>query len=270
LAIIRFDDTLGCLAVREIADDRFSAPNIAMPYRRIFGGQLLAQCIVVASQTSPGKSVKSLHVIFPREGDLGEPVEYRVDRIQDGRTFAGRIITGWQGEEMIVTASVSLHAAEQGLEHQLEAPPVAGPEESVPADPSMIPWETRVVDGVDLRSPAAGPPRFAFWMRAPEIGPDPVHHQALLAHATDLTLIGTALRPYEGLCETDSPERIQTAVTTHTLWFHRPVRLDQWVLITQESPSAFGARAFAQGHAFGRGGELVASFAQESMVRLVT
>ena len=260
---------MGCLLVEEIGRDRFTAPNIAMPYYRIFGGQLLAQCIVIAARTAEGKSVKSLHATFPREGDLREPIEYRVERIQEGRTFAGRFITGWQGEKSIFTASVSLHVEEEGLDHQCDAPSVAGPEESIPTDLSMIPWETRVVDGVDLASREVGSPHFAFWMRAKGIGTDSIQHQALLAHATDLTMIGTTLRPHEGLGEADSPELIHTAVTTHTLWLHRPVRLDEWVLISQHSPSAAGARGFAQGHAFGSRGELIASFAQESMIRLV-
>jgi acyl-CoA thioesterase-2 len=240
-----------------------------MPYRRIFGGQLLAQCIAIATRSAADKLVKSLHVTFPREGDLQTPVEYRVERLQDGRTFAGRFVTGWQGGKAIVTASVSLHVHEEGLDHQCAAPDVGAPEEAAAVDLSMIPWETRVVDGVDLESREVGEPELAFWMRAQEMPADPVAHQAMLAHATDLTMIGTTLRPHAGLGEADSPERIHTAVTTHTIWFHRPLRLDDWVLVAQTSPSAAGARGFAQGHAFARRGELIASFAQESMIRVV-
>ena len=105
-------------------------------------------------------------------------------------------------------------------------------------------------------------------MRAPSLDADPTAHQALFAHASDLTLIGTALRPHAGIGQADSPEKIHSAVTTHTVWFHRAVSLDDWVLLSQESPVSAGARGFGQGHAFDAGGTLVASFAQESMIRL--
>jgi acyl-CoA thioesterase-2 len=240
-----------------------------MPYYRVFGGQLLAQLIAIAAETAPGKRVKSLHALFPREGDLRKPVEFAVARPQDGRTFAGRSIVGTQEGKPIVTASLSLHIAEAGPEHQLDAPEAGAPEDAPVVDLSMIPWETRVVGGVDLESREVGPAELALWMRAPELPAAQAVHQALLAHATDLTLIGTSLRPLAGLGEADSPERIHTAVTSHTLWFHRDVRLDDWILLAQQSPIVAGARGFGQGHAFARDGALVASYAQESMIRPV-
>jgi acyl-CoA thioesterase-2 len=265
--MICFDDTLGCLDVEALEEDVFTAPNIPMPYYRIFGGQLLAQCIAIATRTTAGKHVKSIHVAFPREGDLKKPVRYRVQRTQDGRTFAGRLIIGEQEGRTIVTASVSLHITEEGLAHQVPAPAVPRPESCPVVDHAMIPWETRVVGGVDLASREAGPASYQMWMRAPALPEDPAVHQALFAHATDLTLIGTTLRPIEGIGQDDSPERIHTAVTTHTLWFHRPIALDDWVLLSQESPGMAGGRGFAQGHAFSQSGDLLASFAQESMIR---
>ena len=267
MAIIRWEDTLACLSVEALGDDTFTAPNIPMDYRRIFGGQLLAQVLCVAVTTVESKTVKSLHASFPRQGDLTDPVEYRVRREREGRTFAHRQIVGEQAGEAIVLASVALHSEEAGLEHQMPSPEVGSPDEATVADLSMIPWETRVVGGVDLASREVGPPSFAFWMRAPSFSGPAVAHQALLAHATDLTLIGTSLRPHAGLGEDDSPERIQTAVTSHTLWFHRALRIDDWLLISQESPVVAAGRGFAQGHVFSRAGELVASFAQESMLR---
>lgn len=241
-----------------------------MAYRRIFGGQLLAQCIAIASRDAPGKGVKSMHAVFPREGDLDRAVDFRLARFQDGRTFAGRTITGSQDGRCIVHATLSLHAEESGLSHQKEAPDLGAPADAEPTTLSMIPWETRVVGGVDLASREAGPASFAFWMRAPTLPDDEHVHQALLAHATDLTLIGTTLRPHAGLGEADAPERILTAVTSHTIWFHRRLRLDEWILLVQESPSAAGARGFAHGHAWAQDGALVASYAQESMLRLVS
>jgi acyl-CoA thioesterase-2 len=192
-----------------------------------------------------------------------------VTRVHDGRSFAGRQIVGEQSGRAIVTANVTLHVLEPGPEHALSAPEVVGPEACAVADLGMIPWETRIVGDVDLAARDVGPPRFAFWMRTPTLGDAPVLHQALLAHATDLTLIGTALRPHAGLGESDSPARIQTAVTTHTLWLHAPFRVDDWLLVHQESPRMGGARGFGIGHVFTRDGLLVASFAQESLIRLV-
>lgn len=269
MSIIRFEDTVACIEVEATGEDRYRAPHIPMAYRRVYGGQLLAQSLAIAAASAPGKQVKSLHASFPREGDLALPIDYRVTRTHDGRSFAGRQIVGGQDGRPIVVAGVSLHALEDGPEHANAAPDVPAPEACPPADLGMIPWETRIVGGVDLALRDVGPARYAFWMRTPALGDAPVLHHAMLAFATDLTLIGTALRPHAGLGESDSPDRIQTAVTTHTLWLHAPFRIDDWLLVHQESPRMGGARAFGLGHVFTRDGRLVASFAQESLVRPV-
>ena len=269
MALITWEDTLACLEVREIAADRYTAPNIPMPYHRVFGGQLLAQAIVVATAAGEGKFVKSLHAVFPAEGDLAQPVEYTVRRLKSGRTFGSFSLEGEQSERgSILAANLSLHTPEDGISHQLDAPDVGGPEKAVSVDLSMIPWETRVVGGVDLESRDTGPPEYAFWMKTPLVSGGPALHQGLLAHATDLTAIGTSLRPHSGIGESDAPERIHTAVTSHTLWFHRPLRVDDWLLVHQQSPVTAGARGFATGHVFSVAGQLVASFAQESLLRL--
>jgi len=127
----------------------------------------------------------------------------------------------------------------------------------------------RVVGGVDLATRDSGPPRYAMWMRARSPGDDRGVHQALLAHATDLTIIGTALRPFEGLSQADSTVTLHTAVTSHTVWFHQPFRLDDWLLVAQESPVVANGRGFGRGEVFTETGEVVASFAQESMIRRV-
>ena len=269
LSIITFEGTLGCVEVEELGRDRFTAPNIPMDYYRIFGGQLLAQGIAIAVATCQDKAVKSMHVGFPRVGDLRKPVEFRVERSHDGRSFASRQIYGEQEGRLIFHATLSLHALEEGAGHQLAAPDVGPPESAAPVELGMIPWETRVVGDVDLSARDIGPPSYQFWQRTPRLPDDPMIHQALFAHSTDLTLIGTALRPVPGISEADSPEKIQTAVTTHSIWFHRPFRLDEWLLIAQESPSLEGARGFGFGHAYSSAGELVASFAQESLIRTV-
>ncbi len=164
-------------------------------------------------------------------------------------------------------ATASLHVPEDGPRHQSAAHTAPGPDAATPVDLSMIPWETRAVNGVDLAAREAGPARYQLWMRAPGCSTRPGFHRALLAHATDLTLIGTSLRPLEGIGEADSPDRIQTAVTTHTLWFHDEVNLDDWLLLDQHSPIVTGARGFATGHVYASDGSLRASYAQESLLR---
>ena len=268
MALVAFEDLLACLSFEHNADDRYRLPNLKMDYHRVFGGQLIAQSIAIAAHSAAGKRVKSIHTLLPKEGELAREVEFAVSREQDGRSFAARTITGRQGDRVIHRSMVSLHGDEPGPEHAIPMPEVGAPEEATPVELDMIPWETRVIDGVDLAERAAASPRYAFWMRTPALDDDPAWHQALFAHATMLTLIGTALRPHAGLSEADAASgRLATAVTSHTLWFHRPLRVDDWLLLSQESPSASGARAFGSGHAFTRAGELVASYAQEALVR---
>jgi len=243
-----------------------------MDYRRIFGGQLLAQAIALATATDPDKSVKSVSALFPREGSLDVPLAFDVEATQTGRTFSARRISAAQDDKVFFVAQVSLHQADEtGLDHQDERPAVGAPTEATVTDMNMIPWECRVVGDVDLADRAAAPPDFHFWTRVPSgaLDEDQMVHQALLAHATDLTVIGTALRPHDGYSQADSTVSLHTAVTSHQLWFHRAIRLDDWCLITQHSPVTAGGRGFGQGHVYDDDGALVASFAQESMIRLL-
>lgn len=277
MARVSLDGLLACLDVVDGGDGRWTAPHLDLDYHRIFGGQLLAQAIAVATGSRDGMSVKSIACLFPREGRSDRPVELLVEHTHDGRTFASRRITAAQDGRVFFLANVSLHGDETGLDHQAPVTDVGvadggPPESATPVELSMIPWETRVVDGVDLADRAAGPPTFAFWTRVADRRlPDerPVH-QALLAHATDLTVIGTALRPHDGFSQADAGSTLVTAVTSHSVWFHRPFRIDDWCLITQRSPVAAGGRGFGLGHVLDAAGRLVASFAQESMIRLAT
>jgi len=269
MPIVSLRDLVACFQLERVDDETYTAPNLEMPYYRVFGGQLLAQSCAIATADAPGKSVKSLHVVFPREGDLAKPVHYAVERPHDGRSFASRQIRAHQDGRVIMAATVSLHVPEAGgADHQTPMPEVPGPEESPPVDLTMIPMASHMVRGIDLGDPAEGPPELQFWLRAEEpLADDVALHQGLLAHATDLTLIGTALRPVAGLSQADSPERLHTAVTSHTLWFHAPFRMDAWILFSQQSPRLCGARGFGTGHAYTQEGRLVASYAQESMIR---
>ena len=265
---VDLDGVLSCLEVERVEGDRWRAPNLEMDYRRIFGGQLLAQAIALAAASAEGKTVKSISCLFPREGRLDEPFEFVVEETQTGRSFAARRVSAAHGDKVFFVAQVSLHTEEEGLDHQDERPDVGSPADATRVDLGMIPWPCAVVDGVDLADRSVGPAEFAFWTRVDrDLGPDDTAHQALLAYATDLTVIGTALRPHEGVGQGDAHVRLHTAVTSHTLWFHRCFRLDDWCLIAQRVPVTAGARAFGQGQVWDSDGRLAASFAQESMIR---
>lgn len=267
MAAFGLDDLVSCLALAEVAPGEVEGTNLDIGYRRIFGGQILAQVVVAAAEASPAKSVKSLHVLFPREGHDGVPLRYRVDRLQDGRTFGTTGVVARQDGKVVAASVVSLHGDEDGLHRSDPPPAVAPPADAAETDLGMIPWETRIVGGVDLADRAEGEPRLAWWARTPPLGDDRRHlHQALLAYATDLTLIGTALRPFPGVSQADSTVTLHTAVTSHTVWFHQPFRVDDWLLVTQHSPVVAGGRSFGRGDVHA-GDELVASFAQEALVR---
>ena len=271
MALIALDDLLGCLEVRPLRPGVWTAPNIAMDYPRIFGGQLLAQAVALGAATTEGKVVKSLSCLFPREGSTTEPLEFEVEETQTGRTFAVRRIRAIQQGKTIFVAVLSMHMPEpaSAFEHQDPAPDAGTPGDAPAQDMTMIPWVTRVVGGIDLRDPSPASGDYAFWTRVEDrpLPDDPTVHQALLAHATDLTIVGTVLLPVEGVSQADSYHSLHTAVTSHTVWFHRPFRLDEWCLIAQHSPTLARARGFGQGHAFDADGALVASFAQECMIR---
>jgi acyl-CoA thioesterase-2 len=266
---VDLDSILGCLAVEQTGPTTWTAPNVEMDYRRIFGGQLLAQAIALGAATSEGKSVKSLSVLFPREGSMDEPLVFEVEESQTGRAFAARRISAAQNGKVFFLAQLSMHTDEEGPEHHDPMPDTGGPDAAIPEEMGMVPWTTRVVDGVDLADRSPQPADYAFWSKVEDraLPDDRTVHQGLLAYATDLTLIGTALRPLDGLSQADAHVTLHTAVTSHSMWFHRPFRIDDWCLIAQHAPSVAGARGFGHGHVFDASGALVASFAQESMIR---
>jgi acyl-CoA thioesterase-2 len=259
-----WDDLLAWLDLLELPSGSFEGRNQQLSYHRLFGGQLLAQFVRAASLTCPGKTVKSLHVLFPREGRSPEPVRYEVERHHEGATFAALTIRARQAPGVIATASVSMHAAEDGLSQQAIDPVPAVPGQEYRVDLGLIPWETR--SAVDLDSRDSAPPEFSLWMRTPPVSP--ALACALTAYATDLTLIGTAVRPLEGLSQRDAHTAFTSAVTSHTLWFHRPFRTADWLLLRQHSPVLAHGRCFGRGDVLAEDGSLVASYAQEALLRL--
>jgi acyl-CoA thioesterase II len=272
---VSFDNLRACLDLEEAAPGTYAGANLALDYHRVFGGQILAQTILAATAAAgAGKEVKSLTQLFPREGNSALPMTYVVTKHQEGRTFASTGVVATQTEETgrektVSVATLSLHTPEDGSLRQDDAPDIGKPESATLTDLGMIPWETRVVDGVELAARDVGPASYRFWMRTPTLPDTPALHQSLLAYATDLTIIGTALRPAEGLSQADTMTRFHSAVTSHSLWFHQPLRVDEWLLIDQVSPVFAGSRAFGRGDVWSLDGRLVASFAQESMIRML-
>lgn len=262
---------LGCLKLAETEPGAcFIGGNLDLELPRVFGGQILAQLVSVAAAASPDKTVKSMTVLFPSEGDTDVPISYRVSKHRDGRTFATLTVVAEQapsGGKVIAAATMSLHACEEGLAYQVPAPIDAGPEAATRRDLGLVPWETRIAGDVDLLAGEAGPAEFRIWMRAPDLQDEELTSKALLAHATDLTLIGTALRPFDGISQADSGRKFASAVTSHTVWFHQPFTLTEWLLLDQHSPVIADGRAFGRGDVFTGSGRFVASYAQEAMIR---
>ncbi|MEU3619172.1 acyl-CoA thioesterase domain-containing protein [Streptomyces sp. NPDC006872] len=258
-------DLLGCLDLTPRGTGVHEGRSQQLAYRRLFGGQLLAQFARAALLAAPGKGLKSLHTQFLREGRTGEPVRYETEVPQEGRTFAAARIVARQEHGVVAVANASLHTWEEGPDRQTvdPAPALPGPERGV--ELPLLPWESRAV--ADLDTEKSEPPVFELWTRIPEahrsLGP------ALLAYATDLTPIGTALRPVAGVTQPDSGRAFASAVTSHTVWFHRPVELGDWLLLRQHSPVAAHGRCFGRGDVLTEQGLLLASYAQEALLRFL-
>jgi acyl-CoA thioesterase-2 len=253
--------------------------------QRVFGGQVLGQALVAASRTVENRLAHSLHAYFLLPGDPKVPILYEVDRSRDGKSFSSRRVVAIQHGRPIFHMSVSFDVAETGqLEHQID-PPKVPPPDSLPSEEDirrqMIdrvpeqyrdhflrprPIQIKPVGRLDIFKPEKLPPNQAVWIKATDALPDDVSlQQCVLAYASDMTLLDTALLPH-GIGWFD--DRIQMASIDHAMWFHRPFRADQWLLYVQDSPSAFGARGFNRGTIYTADGILVASVAQEGLMRL--
>jgi acyl-CoA thioesterase-2 len=261
------------------SEDIFTASSHPMPGGRIFGGQVLGQSVVAASRTlPPDRAPHSLHGYFLRPGDVRKPLTFSVDRIHDGRSFSRRRIQAFQDGEPIFSGIASFQDEDPGLEHELPMPHVPGPEELTgPADivtdrpeASLLiranPIEVRHVGSDIYLSVEEREPRQAVWTRLRRpIGDDPVLHRAALAYLTDFTIQESVLRAHGVPWATPG---IRTASLDHAIWWHRFGRADEWMLYVQESPSARGGRGLAQGRLYARDGRLLATVAQEIMLRV--
>jgi len=278
------DALLTTLDLEPLEDNLFRGPRGIEGWQRVFGGQVLGQALVAAARTvDAGRELHSLHGYFLLAGDPSRPIIYDVERIRDGGSFTTRRVKGIQHGRAIFSMSSSFHKLEEGFEHQAEMPAVPPPEELpnpkdiisnlIDALPAAMrsywsrerPIDMRVADLSRYLTRDKKSPVQHIWIRANgRLPDDPVVHQAVLAYASDFTLLDTALIAHGKLLfDAD----VQLASLDHGIWFHRPARADEWLLYVQDSPSAFGARGFCRGSIFSRDGVLVASVVQEGLMR---
>lgn len=248
-------------------ENRFRAPNADDGHGVVFGGQLLGQSIVAALRWQPDKRVKTVHTVFARAGRPDADVEIEVDPMHTGRAFASAAVTIRQGDRLVTRSIVLLTADEDDVIRHADAMPSVGAPEDAPGTPQGD-WEVRVVGGVDIADPdAVGPADLDVWTRFAGAPHDPVTDQALLSYVTDPFLIGTAMRPHAGVGQALAHRTLSTGVITHTLTFHEQAWPGDWLLLSHHSSYAGRGRSYGRADVFTAGGELVASFVQDNMIR---
>lgn len=277
------DTLLSILDLETLEQNLFRGLSPQVGWQRVFGGQVIGQALVAAYRTIEGRTANSLHAYFLRAGDPAVPIIYKVDRIRDGGSFSTRRVVAIQHGQAIFSMAASFHKHEEGLEHQSPMPDVPQPEE-LPSEAELKerligrlpepvkaywqrerPIEIRPVDLSRYLSPEKRVASQQVWIRANgSLGDDLALNQCVLAYASDFTLLDTALIAH-GRFVFDPT--LMLASLDHAIWFHRSFRADGWLLYAQDSPSSAGGRAFCRGSLFTRTGELVASTAQEGLVR---
>jgi acyl-CoA thioesterase II len=273
---------LALLDLEKIEENVFRGISPPERVQRVFGGQVLAQALVAATRTVDSeRPCHSFHAYFLRPGDPRVPILYEVDRSRDGGSFTSRRVVAIQHGAQIFTLAASFQKVESGFEHQSQMPVVPEPEsleddqQVLLRDPALQPetrewvarerpFETRSVLGRGLGDRPARPPVDHIWLKTRGALPqsDDIH-RALLAFVSDMSLLDTALLPHGKSIFSN----VQVASLDHAMWFHRPFRADEWLLYVQDSPSASGARGFNRGAIYRRDGMLVASVAQEGLIR---
>ena len=279
------DDLIKVMTLERLEMNLFRGESRDIGSPQVFGGQVLGQALVAATATVERGVVHSLHAYFLRRGDFNSPIVYEVDRARDGNSFSTRRIVAIQHGAQIFNMSASFQVVEEGIDHQVPMPQVPPPEDLheqawhyrnvidqlPPALRRMLelkrPFEFRPVQPPSFLTPEVVEPSRDVWFRAVAPLPDdePLH-RCLLAYVSDYELLGTALVPHGRLQDL---QQLMIASIDHAMWFHRNVRVDDWLLYSTDSPSASGARGFARGGIFSRDGRLVASTCQEGLLRMV-
>ena len=278
-------DLMRVLDLEPIEVNLFRGRSPQVGWQRVFGGQVIGQALVAACRTVDviGRPPHSLHAYFLLGGDPAVPIIYEVDRIRDGKSFATRRVVAIQRGRAIFTMAVSFHRDEPGMSHEAPMPQVPKPEELpneedikarvLPIMPDPVrryyererPIELRPVEFDRYLGKKIDDGRFHVWIRATGKLPDePAIHQCVLAYASDMMLLDSALIPHG---RTVFEPTIMAASLDHALWFHRPFRADEWLLYAQDSPNLWGSRGFSRGLIFANDGTLVASVCQEGLLR---
>jgi len=276
-------ELLQLLDLEPIEINLFRGQSINLFGKNVFGGQVLGQALMAAGRTVEDRLAHSLHAYFLRPGDATTPIVYSVERVRDGKSFTTRTVKAIQHGEIIFTMMASFSIAEDGLDHQMPMPTVPAPEELkselelrrmvAPFVPEKMrammerdrPIELRPIDPINPFALTPQPPHRAHWMRSQMALPDdPFLHQCLLAFASDFALMGTAMLPHAVHFMQPS---MQCASIDHAMWFHRPVRIDEWLLYSMDAPSASSAKGINRGLIYDRNGALIASTAQEGLMR---
>ena len=276
-------DLLKILELERLEINLFRGESRDIGSPQVFGGQVLGQALSAAAATVEGRVVHSLHAYFLRRGDCNAPIIYQVDRSLDGHSFTNRRVVAIQHGQQIFNMAASFQATEAGFDHQIGMPPVPPPESLADSSgpPAQLlerlpervrrffaqprPFEFRMVQSIDYLHPQRAPPERQIWFRAVDaLAEDEMLHRRLLAYVSDFFLLDTATLPHG--TSFLKPTLVMASID-HALWFHRALRVDDWLLYAMESPSASGARGFARASVFARDGRLVASAAQEGLVR---
>ncbi len=282
----RLADLLKQFDLERIEVNLFRGESRDIGSPQVYGGQVLGQALRAAYATIDGYVAHSLHAYFLRRGDFNAPIVYDVDRSRDGRSFATRRVTAIQHGEQIFNCAVSFQRTEPGREHQMPMPAVPEPEtlsDTTRPPPEVIarlparmqaflqrmrPFEFRSIQPIDYLHRRPSPAVRQVWFRAVDRCPDDeVLHRCLLAYVSDYSLLEVATLPHWD--EYAQGRAFMLASLDHAMWFHRPLRVDEWLLYTIDSPSASNARGFTRGSIFARDGALVASCAQEGLMRVV-
>lgn len=273
------------LTLNRVSDTKFVGKSQDLGFPKVFGGQVVGQALSAAAQTVPDQRMPhSLHSYFIRPGDATQTIDYDVELVRDGGSFSVRRVIAAQQDGPILVMTVSFQKFEDGLSHQEPMPNVPGPEnfkselslfqkhaEEIPAKIRSLltaerPIEYRIVENQNPFRPRPGLASRHMWIKSVSSLPDnELVHQSMLAYTTDYGFLETALQPH-GIA-IGNPN-LSIASLDHSIWFHRPFRLDEWLLYVADSPSASGARGFVRGKIFDRQGNLVASTAQEGLIRL--
>lgn len=270
--VLTIDELLGALTLEPVGPGRYRAVNVqANSFGAVFGGQLLAQSVVAGATGARAMAVKAVHTVFARGVSPAAPIDIDVEPMHDGRNFASRTVTIGQDDRLCTRSLVVLSSDEPDTIRHGDAPArPSTPDDAVPRRPHAQPgaWETRVVGGVDLADPdLVGPAELDVWSRFPDAPDDAVIGQALLAYASDAFLVGTTLRPHQGLGLAVVHVTVTTGVVSHSVTFHEPFSATEWLLLSHRSPYAGRGRGHGRADVFRADGQLVASCSQDTMIR---